>query len=200
MLLTASAFRNERDSYRVVSGDPTLPDQVTDGRSRVDGIALSATGQITPAWSITANYTYLDSTLLQSVSDFCLANPGTGTCTNNVAFPDVAAGAELQNTPKHSGSLFTTYAFPFGLRIGYGVTYQGSFAFNLPTATSAAILRSDDYWVHSGFVAFDFNEKLSAQLNVKNVTDELYYTRIRNNGWATPGDARSAVLSATYKF
>lgn len=200
VLLTASAFRNERDSYRVASGDPTLPDQVTDGRSRVDGIALSATGQITPAWSITANYTYLDSEILQSVSDKCLAAPGTGNCTNSVAFPDVAAGAELQNTPKHSGSLFTTYAFPFGLRVGYGVSYQGSFAFNLPTAASQAILRSDDYLVHNAFVAFDFSETLSAQLNVKNVTDELYYTRIRNNGWATPGDARAAVLSVNYRF
>lgn len=200
VLLTASLFRNERDSYRVASGDPTLPDQVTDGHSRVDGIALSAIGQITKAWSITANYTYLDSEIVQSVSDRCLANPGTGSCTNSVAFPDVAAGAELQNTPKHSGSIFTTYQFPFGLRVGYGATYQGSFAFNLPTAASATILRSDDYWVHNVFVAFRFTDSLSAQLNVKNVTDELYFTRIRNNGWATPGDARSAVLSVNYSF
>src|SRR3546814_8729455 len=88
LLLSAAAFRNERDSYRVNSGDPTLPDQVLDGHSRVDGIALSAVGQILPGWSITANYTYLDSEILQSVSDFCLANPGEGTCTNSPAFPD----------------------------------------------------------------------------------------------------------------
>src|SRR3546814_20729651 len=61
LLLSAAAFRNERDSYRVNSGDPTLPDQVLDGHSRVDGIALSAVGQILPGWSLTANYTYLDS-------------------------------------------------------------------------------------------------------------------------------------------
>src|SRR3990167_758083 len=42
LLLSAAAFRNERDSYRVSSGDPTLPDQVLDGHSRVDGLALSA--------------------------------------------------------------------------------------------------------------------------------------------------------------
>ena len=198
LLLSAAAFRNERDSYRVNSGDPTLPDQVLDGHSRVDGIALSAVGQILPGWSITANYTYLDSEILQSVSDFCLANPGEGTCTNSPAFPDPVAGARLQNTPKHSGSLFTTYELPFGLKIGYGATYQGKFTFNLPTATAdPELFQSDDYWVHNAYLAYDFTDRISAQLNVKNFTDKLYFTRIRNNGWATPGDARSAVLTLT---
>ena len=198
LLLSAAAFRNERDSYRVNSGDPTLPDQVLDGHSRVDGLALSAVGQILPGWSVTANYTYLDSEILQSVSDFCLANPGQGNCTNSVAFPDPVAGARLQNTPKHSGSLFTTYELPFGLKIGYGATYQGKFTFNLPTATANPVLfQSEDYWVHNAYLAYDFNDRISAQLNVKNFTDKLYFTRIRNNGWATPGDARSAVLTLT---
>src|SRR3546814_19961297 len=102
--LVRSAFRNERYSYRVNSGDPTLPDQVLDGHSRVDGIALSAVGQILPGWSITANYTYLASEILQSVSDFCLANPGEGNCANSPAFPDPVAGARLQNPQIGKGS------------------------------------------------------------------------------------------------
>ena len=200
LLLSAAAFRNERDSYRVNSGEVGVPDQQRDGHSRVDGIALSAVGQILPGWSITANYTYLDSEIIQSVSDYCLANPGQGTCTNSVAVPDPVMGAHLQNTPKHSGSLFTTYELPFGLKVGYGVTYQGKFDFNLPTATNTTIIQSDDYWVHNAYLAYDFTDKISAQLNVKNFTDKLYYTRIRNNGWATPGDARSAVLTLSVGF
>jgi catecholate siderophore receptor len=53
-------------------------------------------------------------------------------------------------------------------------------------------------------------EHLTAQLNVQNLTDERYYTSIRNNvngtsgaitgGWATPGEGRSAVLSLFYSF
>jgi len=200
LLLTASAFRNERDSYRVNSNDPTVPAQQLDGHSRVDGFALSAVGKITRAWSITANYTYLDGELVQSVSNFCLANPGATGCNNSAANPDPARGAELQNTPKHSGSLFTTFDFPFGLRVGYGATYQGSFAFALPTLAAPAVFRSKDYWVHNAYVAYDFTDSLTAQVNVKNITNEEFYTRIRNNGWATPGDARSAVLTINYKL
>lgn len=199
LLLTASAFRNERDKYAVVSGDPTVPNQQLDGKSRVDGIALGASGTITSAWTVTANYTYLKAKLLQSVSDNCLANPGSGTCTNTPANPNPGADQYLPQTPKHSGSLFTTYRLPFGLTVGYGFTYQGSFLLAAATPTAAAV-KSQDFLIHQGYLAYDFSPNFSAQLNVKNIGDKLYYTRIRNNGWATPGDARSAVLTLTAKM
>jgi catecholate siderophore receptor len=192
LLLTAALFRTDRDSYRVASGDPTIPDQQLDGHSRVDGVALGATGHITPAWQVTANYTYLSSKLIRSVA-------------NGVAL-DPSAGASLQQTPKHSGSIYTAYTLPFGLTVGYGATYQGKFAINLPTRIAVGgalspVIYSKDYIVHNLTASYAITKALSAQLNVKNITDKLYYTRIRaNNGWATPGDARSAVLTASYKF
>jgi catecholate siderophore receptor len=203
LLLTAAAFRNERDKYAVVSGDPTVPNQQLDGKSRVDGIALGASGTITPAWTITANYTYLKSKLVQSVSDFCLANPGavtgTRTCTNTAANPNPGAGQFLPQTPKNSGSLFTTYRLPFGLTLGYGLTYQDGFLLTAATPAAAAI-KSDDYLTHQGYLSYEFSPNVSAQLNVKNIGNKLYFTRIRNNGWATPGEGRSAVLTVTAKM
>ncbi|WP_292966427.1 TonB-dependent receptor [Novosphingobium sp. UBA1939] len=200
LLVSAAAFRNERDRYAVASNDPIVPDQQLDGHSRVDGIALSASGRITPNWSITANYTYLKGKLIQSVSDFCLNNPGASGCANSAANPDPGAGSELANTPRHSGSLFTTYALPFGLTVGYGATYQGSFAFAAPTLAAPTVLRSKAYWVHQAYLSYAITPEISAQLNVKNFTNALYYTRIRNNGWATPGDARSAVFTLNVKL
>jgi catecholate siderophore receptor len=188
LLASVAAFRNERDKYRVASPDPTIPDQVLDGRSRVDGISASLIGKVTSAWSITANYTYLEPKLLQSVAD---------------GLPDPARNSELINTPNHSGSLFTTYTLPFGLSAGYGVTYQGDFALNAPTATSAVVNRSGDYWVHNAYLAFKANDRWSAQLNVKNFTDATYFTGIRNSGtsgWAVPGAARAAVLTITASY
>ena len=201
LLLTAALFRNERDSYKVPSGDPTVPDQQTDGLSRVDGLALGASGHVTPAWSITANYTHLNSKLLQAVSDKCLAAPGSGNCTNTVAVPNPGGGSMLIGTPRDSGSLYTAYTLPFGLTLGYGATYQGPFAINTPTAASALVFHSKGYLVHNVTIAYDITKALSAQINVKNIGDKLYYTRIRaNNGWATPGDARSAVLTVSYRL
>jgi catecholate siderophore receptor len=205
--LTAAVFRNERTNFRVASNDPALPTatQVLDGRARVDGIALGASGNIGRNWTIFANYTYLDGEILQSVSDRCLANPGNGTATGNpcgnaAGVRDPQAGTAFVQTPNHSGSLFTTYKLPFGLEVGYGLTYQGSFALNAATLLAPTQYRSDDYLIHRAYLAYSFANGLTAQLNVQNFTDEKYYTGIRNNGWATPGDRRSAVLSVFYSF
>ena len=211
VLLTAAAFRNERTNFRVSSNDPSQPAglQVLDGRSRVDGIALGASGYVTPRWLVFANYTYLDGRVKQSVSDACLSAP-SAICLNSAAIPDAQAGDRLIQTPEHSGSLFTSYRFPFGLELGYGLTYQGSFALNQRTLLQRRQFRSDDYVTQRLLVSYPVTQRLTAQLNVSNLFDEDYYTAIRNNvnatsgvitgGWATPGDARQTTLSLFYNF
>jgi catecholate siderophore receptor len=187
--LTAALFSNDRTNYPVVSNDPVNPTlRVLDGRSRVDGLALGASGNITPDWTIFANYTYLDSKVRQSISNF----------QKESGLVDVQAGNPQTNIPKHSGSLFTAYTLPFGLQIGYGLTYQGSFY--LTNSSAAPMYKSGDWLTHRAFLAYAFDNGLTAQLNVQNFTDEEYFTGIRNNGWATPGEGRSAVLSLTYSF
>ncbi len=206
LALTAAAFRNERRNYRVNDPDPLNPsgEQSLEGRARVQGVALGVAGHLTRAWSVFANYTYLDSEVLQGVSDYCLANPGTA-CANSAAFPDPLRGNPLLATPEHSASLWTTYQLG-DWTLGYGATYQGAFHLNnnsLPAAgstTPATLFTSDAYWVHRAMVAYQVNAQFGLQLNIGNLFDEAYYLRIRNNGWATPGDARSAVLSATFRF
>jgi catecholate siderophore receptor len=187
LLLTGAIFRNERTNYKVPSGDPTLPDAVLDGKSRVDGFSLGASGKITDKWSIFANYTYLDSEVIQSVSARTIANTGI----------DAQAGNPLTNTPKNSGSLWTTYQITPAISVGYGATYQGALFLN---NGAPPLFKTQDYWVHNAMVAYRVSEHLDLQLNIKNIGDEEYYTRGRNNGWATPGDARSAILSANYRF
>ena len=211
MQLTAALFRNERTNFRVPSNEPGQPDpQVLDGRSRVDGLALGASGNITSRWSVFANYTYLDGEVLQSVSDFCLANPGSAGCGNSAALPDPQRGDRLIQTPRHSGSLFTAYRFPFGLELGYGLTYQGGFATHQRNLNLRTQYFTDDFLIHRLFASYAFDNGVTLQLNIQNVTDERYFTNVRNNanvttgavtgGWAMPGEARSAVLSLFYSF
>ena len=199
--LTAALFRNDRTNFRVPTNDPAgTVIQVLDGRARVDGLALGATGNITEAWTLFANYTYLDSKVKQSIAD-------------GAAGPDPQRGNILIQTPKHSGSLWTTYLLPFGLQLGYGFTYQGKFATNQSVAAYPAQYKSDDYFIHRAMLSYAFGNGLTAQLNVQNLFDKRYYTNIRNNvsstgstigtvtgGWAMPGESRSARLSLFYSF
>lgn len=207
LLLTAALFRNERNSIRVNSNDPTLPDQTLDGKQRVEGLSLGASGQLSSNWTISANYMYLKSKILQGVSDFCLANPSTA-CANSAAFPDPTRGYELANTPKHSGSLFTTYRFDFGLELGYGLTYQGSFLLNQPTVAQLTAgnyvgYRVPSYTIHRLMLSYPVSDQLKAQVNVQNFTNEKYVTTVRTNvngSWAQPGVTRQAVFSLNYSF
>jgi catecholate siderophore receptor len=231
LALTAALFRNERQNYRVADPDPlnTSGEQALDGKARVDGIALGVAGHITREWAVFANYTFLDSEVLSGVSDYCIARPNTsivaGTavnadgraCANSVFFRDPTRGNELTNTPRHSGSVWTTYALD-KWTFGFGSTYQGSFitqnsslptvngsitAATLANPNAAPLYRTLDYWVHRAMLAYQISDRLGLQLNLNNLADKAYYTRIRNNagnGWATPGEGRSATLTATYKF
>jgi catecholate siderophore receptor len=202
--LTAAVFRNERSNFKVASNDPSIGNvalQIPDGRSRVDGLALGATGNITKALTLFANYTYLKSKVLQGVSAFCVANPLTADCKTAIAAAP-EAGGPLQQTPKHSGSLLTSYTLPFGLQLGYGLTYQGKFAIvtNPSAKINGAYPMSRDYLLHRIFASYEVIEGLTAQLNVQNLTNKHYYTSIRNNGWAVPGATRSATMSLFYSF
>ena len=200
--LTAAIFRNERTNYRLPDPDPAnvAGVQVLDGESRVDGLSLGAAGRITRQWSIFANYTFLDSEILQSVSNFCLANPGAEDCDNSATDPDPARGNALPNTPEHSASLWTSYALD-AWTFGYGATYQGSFHPHANNAESG--IETPDYVVHNAMIGYQVNDRIGLQLNLKNLADKEYYTSIRNNatsGWAIPGDGRSATLTATFRF
>jgi catecholate siderophore receptor len=191
LTLTAAAFRNERSQFRVPSGDPTIPQQQLDGQSRVDGIALGAAGAIGTRWSIFANYTYLDSEVLQSISDQLVTGGEV----------DILAGDPLPSTPEHSASVWATLRISAAFSIGYGVTYQGEYTF--ARAPGAELYYTPDYLVHRAMATYAFNDNLALQVNIDNVTDELYFERIRNNatsGWATPGVERSGVVSLTWRL
>jgi catecholate siderophore receptor len=196
--LTAAVFRNDQKNYQVPSGDPAILEDTLDGHARVDGLLLGIGGLITRHWSVFANYSYLDSEVLQGASN-----------RDSAAGKDYTKGDPLRFIPKHAFSLWTTYDLPRGWQVGYGATYQGTTYAMQHDAKypSGPLAKTGAYWVHRMMVAYKVTRQLSLQLNVNNLFDEEYYTRIRNNpfstnpsGWSTPGEGRSATLTASYKF
>jgi catecholate siderophore receptor len=202
---TASVFRNERENYRVADPDPTnlSGEQALDGKARVDGFSLGLSGLITDHWSVFANLTHLDSKVLRNVSDYCLGHAGIAACTGgNAANPDFVAGDPLLATPENAMSVWTTYDLSRQWQLGYGATYSGEITVQQHSATkpTGALDTAGGYTVHRAMLAYRVTGDFTLQLNINNAGDREYYTRIRNNGWATPGDARSVVLNATYRF
>jgi catecholate siderophore receptor len=207
--LTGAVFRNDRTNYKVASDDPILPDQVLNGSARVDGVTLGASGKITRDWSVYANYTYLKTSVLKGASNLQASGGPTGT------EQDWTKGDPLTQVPDHAFSVWTTYSLSKSFDVGYGVTYQGSMYLTqhagiavtpAPTPatyvgrTTIPLVQSQPYWVNRMMATWHATKRLDLQLNVNNLFDAVYYTRIRNNGWATPGDRRQATISANYRF
>lgn len=189
LAVTAAIFRNDKLNARVPSGDDAIPYQVLDGKSRVQGFELGASGQITKAWSIYAGYAYLDSEVLQNIS----SNP------DDPLTIDYQKGDQIPATPRNSGNLWTSYVLPFGLELGYGLRYVGKYQADGNSATVTATT-VPGYVMHNALVGYKVDKNLMVRLNANNITDKLYWSSVRANGWAKVSDARSFVLTADYNF
>lgn len=181
--LNAAVFRVTKTNGRIDNNDPLGDPVVLDGKQRVDGVELGASGKLTEQWQVFANYTYLDSEIIKSDTP-------------------AEEGQALANTPPRSFSLWTTYDLPAGFQVGYGAQYVSQ-----RNVTIASTTKVPDYWVHSALLGYQVNEDVDLQLNVRNLFNEEYYDRVRSNtGTAVrssalvPGEGRTAILSANLSF
>ncbi|SDS81272.1 TonB-dependent receptor [Pseudomonas oryzae] len=179
--LDGALFRVEKTDAREELADGSY---VLAGEQRVQGVELGVTGKISEQWNVYANYTFLDSETLKSLSD------------------PSREGQALGNTPPRSLNLWTTYELPAGWTLGYGARYVSE-----RNVTSTDTAKLDDYWLHNAMVGYRVSRNLDLQLNVNNLFDEDYVERVRQNPGTDArssaieyGDARAAILSANYSF
>jgi catecholate siderophore receptor len=98
-------------------------------------------------------------------------------------------------TPRHSGSIFTTYQLTPQLRLGAGLNARSS---QTPNRNPAGI-------VAPGFATVDLlaeyalSEAVALKLNVVNVTDRLYADSLYTAHYI-PGQARTVYLSMAARF
>lgn len=181
LALTAAVFRNERVNQPItVDGDIALT-----GRQRVQGIELSATGNITDAWQVFAAYAFLDSEIMRAATTAALTE-----------------GEELAGAPRHSGTLWTTYDTGIGLRLGGGFNYVGKFATRNSTLANRA-WQGGDYLLLNAMAEYRFTDTLAVQVNANNIADERYLQRIRANDSyviAVPGEGRTVMATLRLGF
>ncbi|MBS0359947.1 MAG: TonB-dependent receptor [Proteobacteria bacterium] len=190
-------------------------------RQDVKGIELGLTGKITPAWTISAGYTYLDDRIKESFANCAVPTSTAGAPTGIVcpvgvtaAIPvlnTVAVGRQVTFVPKNAATLFTTYdlgAWVEGLQVGGDVTYQSklflgytarsvSFA-DRATLTAAKIAEQPENLTFDAFVAYRVGRYRFA-VNGYNLADRLNYTQAFGTR-ATPAPGRTIVLSVGATF
>ena len=182
LALTAALFRTD-NTNEVGTPDPVTGAVDQYGKTRVQGVELSAIGQITPAWQLIAG--------LANTSAKVIEGSRTATTT----------GAAVRYSPKLTATLWSTYKLPIGLTVGGGVRYVDTQARSTNTSAVAFVPEIPSYTVLDAMLGYEVNKNFSLQLNVFNLTDKFYIARINNAGnRASVGTPRSAVMTATLKF
>ncbi|RJS25356.1 TonB-dependent siderophore receptor [Corallococcus sp. H22C18031201] len=177
--VNAAAFRIDKKNARVANADPAGPPTVLDGEQRSQGINVGLAGTPLRRWNVFLNYTLLDSEILKHTNPFIV-------------------GQRLPSTPKHSGSLWTTYGVTDALTVGGGAVYQDVATVNNPAKDTDVLNKVPNYWRFDAFASYAVS-RYDIQLNVNNLTNTLYYEQYYA-GQAVPAKGRSALLSGRVRF
>ncbi|STV36382.1 ferrichrome-iron receptor [Klebsiella pneumoniae] len=147
-----------------------------------EGYELSATGNLTPDWTIIAGYTQQHATVTegQNVAQDGSSRPGLHPETCLYAVDAVSGTSDLS--------------------VGGGVRYVGS----LRRGSDGAVGTPDHtegYWVADAKLGYRVNSNLDLQLNMYNLFDTDYVASINKSGYRYhPGEPRTFMLTANVHF
>ena len=186
LALTAAAFHTVMDNARATSDAGTTRNV---GKKKVDGVELGFNGRLTDSWSVYGGYTYLDAVL----EDNGYVN--TGTSAGPIWTPSPNNGNQFPNNARHSATLWTTYAFPFGLTLGGGANYVDK---QFGNAANSKWIPGYTRW--DAMASYAFGQRYSLQLNLQNLTDKLYFNKAYASHYASIAPGRSVTLAFSARF
>lgn len=200
LLTTAALFQSEnKNDVARNEADQTVTQY---GKREVEGVELSAIGQITPNWQLSFGYTYQDAKVKEGAWQFNAdGTPVIGPDGNPMS---TQTGAAINFSPKQNATLWTTYKLPIPLTVGGGLRYvdtQTRTVNNNLANVTTGIVKVDDYVVFDAMAKYDITPNYGLQLNVYNIADEDYVASVNNSGQRYfPGTPRSYLLTLNLSF
>ena len=169
--LTVAVFENEESSPQVDDNDPNAFVVVD---SEIEGYEIQLQGQITDNWFISASYGNLDGEQVDQ---------------------NGSTGLRPRELPEHMASIWSTYRLTEKWGFGIGANYQDESYIN---NSNSAMLPS--YTRVDMALYYDLTDKIRVQLNIENLTDELYFPNAHSDHQVTVGESRNARLSVSGEF
>ena len=154
---------------------------VLSGKRHASGLEVDLAGRFTPEWEVFGSYAYI---------------PNAKVDASSGAAGTEAVGARPGLTPKHSGTVWTTYKLTPRLRLGGGLNARGA---DVPVGLAAGSGVYAPRFVTADLMGEYTLDALSLKLNVNNVTDK-HYADFLYRGHYVPGRGRGVQLTAAYTF
>lgn len=168
---TAAIFENEQSSPQVADEDPSTLDVVD---SEISGFELQLSGHITDDWSIHANYSNMSGEIVDR---------------------NGPTGRDPRELPDNTFSIWSSYQVNDVFGFGVGATYQDESFVN---TSNSAVLPS--YTRIDASAHYDVSDDLRLQLNIENLTDELYFPNSHSTHQVTVAAPLNAMLSVIGSF
>ncbi len=202
-LTTAAAlFRTEKHNvaYNGAAGDP----DIVYGKQIVQGLELSAAGNLTERWKVFGGLALIDSERRHGRAVDDAQSPSDYTVDGVVV--DTTNGDELAFTPSFTASLWSTYKVTDAFTVGGGVQYVGESWVGRPDDALRIIPNGKygklpDYFVVNAMMSYELTQNITLQLNVDNIFDEKYARSLNWNAQrADLGAPRTFWLSARFRY
>lgn len=165
------------------NGTP-ITDYLLSGRRHATGMDLDVAGRISARWEVFGSYTWIPSARIDA------GNPN-----DNTALTGELVGQRPSMTPRHSGTVWTTYQFTDKLRLGAGLNARSK---QTPNRNPAGIVAPG--WVTGDLLAeYAFSDRVDLKLNLLNVTNK-YYADSLYSGHYIQGAPRTLSGTLTMRF
>lgn len=137
---------------------------------QVDGYELELKGEVNDSFYIAAGYSNLDG--------------------------KTSTGGEPREIPEYTAHLWANYQVNNNFGIGLGITHQGES--NIKNNNSDLILPDYTRWDAAAY--YDVSDDLTIQLNIENLTNELYFPHSHSTHQVSVGEKFNARLSISRRF
>ncbi len=184
VLAGAALFFSQKYNERNTDPDTAAQQELLSGRRHAAGMEFNLAGRITPAWEVFWNHTWL---------------PNAKIDQSNVPLSASGLGAQVQGdrpalTPRHSGSVWTTYRINPQWRVGVGANYRSS-----QNPEGQRTYRAKGFASFDAMAEYSISETVSLRLNVTNLTNRLYADTLYR-GFYQPGAPRRVDLTLKVLF
>jgi iron complex outermembrane receptor protein len=182
LMVNVSMFEINQKNLLMNANDPLDVNRLVErGAQQSKGLEVEASGFLKPNWQFNAGYSYIDATITDD-------------------FNASLIGERVQNTPRHSASLWTRYNFEAnqfqGIGIGAGIQYSGD---KLPLYIRDFIIPA--YTVVDAALYYSpAAAKVQLSMNVNNVLNKTYWVGAQNYLRLFPGTPRNIMFNVTYKI
>lgn len=185
LALAAAVYRSDNENQ--FTQDPVTATFSQEGKTRVEGVELSAVGKITDAWDVSAGIARMKTEQLDQVSV-------------NATSKVVTTTDAVRWSPDLTASLWSTYSVG-GFKVGAGARYVSEQKRVINDAAGPANMPEiEAYWVFDALASYTYKQA-SVNLNIYNLLDKEYISTLNNGGSRLiMGQPRSAALTLNYKF